>query len=252
MTQEIKLKIGPKIILSFKKYRMKNIGILVFARSNSKRLPNKVLKKILNKSLLEIVLIRVKKVSGKIPIIVNTSQRKSDDKIIKICKKNKVKYFRGNLKNVFKRTIDCCKKYNLDSFVRVNADRPFLDFKTMKKMITFFILNKYDIVTNQYPKISPSGLACEVATSKIFTENLNKKISNNEQEHIFNFFYKNAKNYKIYNLKDNFYSKVKKYNLSMDTKKNFLKVKKIYEKYGFNILINMDTKKIIKKEFIKS
>ena len=79
MTQEIKLKIGPKIILSFKKYRMKNIGILVFARSNSKRLPNKVLKKILNKSLLEIVLIRVKKVSGKIPIIVNTSQRKSDD-----------------------------------------------------------------------------------------------------------------------------------------------------------------------------
>ena len=38
----------------------------------------------------------------------------------------------------------------------------------------------------------------------------------------------------------------------MDTKKNFLKVKKIYEKYGFNILINMDTKKIIKKEFIKS
>ena len=136
--------------------------------------------------------------------------------------------------------------------MRVNADRPFLDFKTMKKMITFFILNKYDIVTNQYPKISPSGLACEVATSKIFTENLNKKISNNEQEHIFNFFYKNAKNYKIYNLKDNFYSKVKKYNLSMDTKKNFLKVKKIYEKYGFNILINMDTKKIIKKEFIKS
>ena len=231
---------------------MKNIGILVFARSNSRRLPNKVLKKILNKSLLEIVIIRVKKVSGKIPIIVNTSERKSDDKIIKICEKNKVKYFRGSLKNVFKRTIDCCKKYNLDSFVRVNADRPFLDFKTMEKMITFFKLNKYDIVTNQYPKTSPSGLACEVATTKIFTKNLYKKISNNEQEHIFNFFYKNAKNYRIYNFKDNFYSKVKNYNLSMDTRKNFLNVKKIYEKYGFNNLINMDTKKIIKKEFIKS
>lgn len=248
----MQLKIDPKIILNFKNYKMKNIGIIVFARSNSKRLPNKVLKKILDKSLLEIVLMRVNKVSGKIPIIVNTSVRKSDDEIIKICKKNKIKYFRGSLKNVFKRTIDCCKKFNLDSFVRVNADRPFLDFKTMKKMITFFLLNKYDIVTNQYPRILPSGLACEIAKSKIFSCNLNKKISSHEREHIFNFFYKNAKNYKIYNLKDNFYSKIKNYNLSLDTKKDFLKVKKIYEKYGLNILINMDTKKIIKKVFIKS
>ena len=59
MIQGIQFKIDPKIILNFKNYRMKNIGIMVYARSNSKRLPNKVLKKILNKSLLEIVLMRV-------------------------------------------------------------------------------------------------------------------------------------------------------------------------------------------------
>ena len=61
MIQEIQSKIDPKIIIGFKNYSMKNIGIIVFARSNSKRLPNKVIKKILNKSLLEIVLMRVKK-----------------------------------------------------------------------------------------------------------------------------------------------------------------------------------------------
>ena len=63
---------------------------------------------------------------------------KQDDKIIKICKKNKVKYFRGDLNNVFKRTVDCLKKYNLDSFVRINSDRPFVDYIEIKKMVDKF------------------------------------------------------------------------------------------------------------------
>lgn len=230
---------------------MKKLGIIIYARTSSKRLPKKVLKKILNKSLLEIVILRVKKASGKIPVIVNTSNKKSDDKIIQICKKNKIKYFRGDLNNVFKRTIDCCKKFNLNSFVRINADRPFLDFKLMKKMINLFLLGKYDIVTNQYPKTFPSGLACEVASSEIFIKKEKEKITRDQKEHIFNFFYKNSRNYRIYNFKDIFYYKIKKQSFSIDTIKNFLRVQKIYEKYGFNVLVNMDTKKIIKREFLK-
>ena len=56
----------------------KKLGIIIYARMNSRRLPNKVLKKIFDKTLLEIVYLRVKKKSFAIPIIVNTSKSKSD------------------------------------------------------------------------------------------------------------------------------------------------------------------------------
>ena len=69
---------------------MNRLGIIIFARSSSRRLPNKVLKKICGQPLLKLIISRVKKSSQKYPIIVNTSSHKSDDKIIKFCKKKKL------------------------------------------------------------------------------------------------------------------------------------------------------------------
>ena len=68
---------------------MNKIAIIIFARLNSKRLKGKVLKKIFDKYLLEIIYLRLKRKLN-FPIIVNTSKNKSDDKIIKFCQKRKI------------------------------------------------------------------------------------------------------------------------------------------------------------------
>ena len=66
---------------------MKKIGIIIYARTTSKRLPGKVLKILNDKiTLLELVHDRVKKKSKNIVIIVNTSKNIQDDKIIALCK----------------------------------------------------------------------------------------------------------------------------------------------------------------------
>ena len=231
---------------------MKKIGIIIYARSNSKRLPNKVLKEINNKSLLEIVYSRVKKKSENIPIIVNTSKNKSDNKIVRFCKKNKINFFRGNLNNVIDSTIKCCKKFELNSFVRVNADRPYWDFKLMFKMINLYLSKNFDIVTNQHPKNFPRGLACEIASTKIFYDLKMKKLSKSEKEHIFNYFYKNSYKYKILNYKDKFYKKVRRINLSVDSNKDFSKLEKIYQKIGSKKFITFDTKKLVREYIVKN
>ena len=90
---------------------MSKIGILIFARINSKRFPGKVLKNIIfNKNLLEIIFLRLKKFSN-LQIVICTSFSKNDDKIVRFCKSRKMKYFRGSLRNVFARTVNCLKKY---------------------------------------------------------------------------------------------------------------------------------------------
>jgi len=243
--QETLSKIGKKIISRFNCI-MKKLGILIYARTSSKRFPKKVVTLInKKKTLIELVHARVKKKSKNYLVVVNTSVSRSDDEIASLCKKNKIKFFRGNLTNVFDRTIQCCKKYKLDAFVRVNADRPFFDYNLMIKMIKIFNRNKLDIITNQLSKTCPKGLACEIAKTKIFYEIKKNLLSKPEKEHIFNYFYKNKNNYKIKNYIENYYKKNKKLNLSIDSKKDLKIIETIFKKFKNNFYI--DTKTVLNK-----
>ena len=220
------------------------IGIIVFARFSSKRLRGKTLKKINDNYILEIILKRIFKVSKKIPVIVATSKNLSDDKIVDFCKAKKIKYFRGSHNNVLDRARNCCKKFHLDSFVRICADRPFLDYDLLNKMLKAFTTNKYDIVTNVFPKTYPYGLACEIIKISSFKKIKKNKIKNKDYEHIFNYFYRNKKDFKI----KNFFSKNrndKKLNLSLNTRSDYELIKQLYENKKYDFLIK--TNKAIKE-----
>ena len=79
---------------------MKNsVGCIIQARSDSKRLPGKVLYKIKNTTILEILINRLKKLGVK-KLIVATTKKKSDNEIVKIAEKNKIFVFRGDELNV--------------------------------------------------------------------------------------------------------------------------------------------------------
>lgn len=221
---------------------MSGQAILIFARTSSQRLPGKVLKKIYkNKTLLEIVILRLKKFL-KLKIIVCTSNLKSDDPIIKICKKNRIKYFRGELNNVYKRTINCLKKNKIQSFIRINADRPFVDYDEIKKIIKISKKKKFDIITNNFRGHCPKGLVCELAKSKIFFDLQEKGLTRNDKEHIFNYFYRNKKNYKFQYVKNLLYRKNQRKTFSIDNLIDLNRTKKIYKSMD-NIFFQ--TKKIL-------
>ena len=223
---------------------MNKLVIIIYARLNSKRLKGKVLKKIFNKCLLEIIYLRLKKKLN-IPIIVNTSKNKSDDLLVKFCKKKNIKFFRGSLNNVFLRTIMCLKKNKINGFIRVCADRPFVDFREIKKAIKIFKSKKFDIVTNQLHKKVPKGLSCEIASSEIFYDVFNNnELTKSEKEHIFEYFYKNISDFKIYKLRNNLYEKNAKFNLSIDSSKDFQRAVNIFLKYKKNIYVS--TLKVLK------
>ncbi len=214
------------------------LGIIIFARYSSKRLRGKTLALINKTTLLEIIYRRLLKVSKNIPIIIATSTLKADDKIDNFCKEKNYLVFRGSHNNVLKRTLDCCKKFKLDSFVRVCCDRPFVDFNLIKKMILYFKKNPhYEIITNNYPKTYPPGLTSEIIKVSSYKKINFYKFSKTDKEHICNYFYRRSKYFKI----KNFFSKKinqEKFNLTIDYKKDLIFTKKIYKKYNYNFLIN--------------
>ena len=65
------------------------IGLIIFARLNSSRLPGKALLEISGRPLLGHVIDRAKKISKQYPLVIATSNESSDDLIeILLCRKN--------------------------------------------------------------------------------------------------------------------------------------------------------------------
>ena len=61
-------------------------------------------------------------------------------------KKRKVLIFRGNLNNVVKRAYDCCKRFDLDAFVRICGDRILFDYMTLMRQLVILLLQKLNLI----------------------------------------------------------------------------------------------------------
>lgn len=195
--------------------------VVVQARSDSNRFPEKIFKKINNISIIELILKRLS-ISKKIKkIIVATSNNHSDDKLTKYLLKKKINIFRGKLDDVVDRLYKASrgKKY----FIRINGDSPLIDPKLVDKMIDIFKKEKFlvDILTNTNPRTFPKGQSIEIVRRKILKDN-HPFMSSFDKEHVTSFFYKNQKKFKIKNVKNK--NKIYKIKFAVDTKQDLVKL----------------------------
>ena len=61
--------------------------------------------------MIEIMIERLKKIKNVRYVILATTQSKSDNILIKIAKKCKIKFYRGETRNVMKRVLKCAKSF---------------------------------------------------------------------------------------------------------------------------------------------
>lgn len=215
--------------------------LIIFIRLNSKRLKNKGILKIGNKSIIEIIIERCLQCINKKYLIVATSKEKINNKLVDILKRKKIKIFRGSEKNVRDRAIQCCIKFKARGFIRINADRPFFDYEHLNKMIKLYKSGKFDIVSNKKSINKSKGLTLEIIKFNKFL-NINNQIRKSDKEHILNYFYRNHKKYII--KYTNQLSENININLALDNLKNFKMIEKIYKYFKYDYLVN--TNKVIK------
>ncbi len=176
------------------------LGCILYSRMKSSRFPEKARFKLEGIPLLERVIQRTKKINEQKEIIIATSIDKSDDYICDIAKNNNIAFHRGSLENVFERTIEILKNFNLDYFARICGDRPLLDPFVHELAFNQCIKEKLDLCSSLYPKILPPGLTVEVISAKSFLSINKNKISDFNKEHITNEYYENPNSFKIKSL----------------------------------------------------
>lgn len=205
------------------------IVAIIQARMGSERLPGKVLKKVLNKPLLEYQIERVKRAKYINEIVVATTLSKIDEPIIKLCKKLSVSYYRGSERNVLSRYYKAAKEHNADIIVRITGDCPIIDPCIIDKVIMHFVSNsnKYDFVSNVIVRSYPRGMDTEVFTFGLLNAAFLEATSVFDLEHVTPFFYRNPTRFRLANV--SYKQKKGQYRLTVDTIEDFILVKKIVE-----------------------
>lgn len=194
-----------------------SIGFIIQARMKSERLPGKVLLPLPfpdGDSILNIIVSTLRKLKG--TIIVATSGNQENESISDFCDSNQIDCFRGDEDDVLSRFLEIQKSNKFEHIVRLTADNPFVDYKTIQEVIDFHIKNNNDYTHSEG---LPLGMNIEIMKGNALMDT-EKYISNNQdKEHVTLILKREAK------YKKGFYKidkQINHYRLTIDTIQDFL------------------------------
>ena len=137
---------------------------VVQARTDSTRLPGKVLKEICGKPMLLLMLERLSHSKSIDEIVIATTTNAKDDTIFELGKKNGYSVFRGSEFDCLDRHYQVGKKFNADYVAKITSDCPLIDPHITNLVINYFLNNvdDFDYVSNAHPATFPDGLDMEI------------------------------------------------------------------------------------------
>ena len=127
--------------------------VIIQARMDSKRLPNKILAKIDDTEMILKQIARVKLCDLVDQLVVATTDSASDDEFVKLLESNCIQYFRGETQNVLSRFVAIAKKELPTHVVRITADCPLIDPNVIASVIRSCVQGRKNYVStdNSFP-----------------------------------------------------------------------------------------------------
>lgn len=162
------------------------VGLITQARMGSTRLPGKLMRKILGRNILILFLERIKKMQTIDLIVVATSQKREDDRIVQTVREfdSSILIFRGSENDVLDRYYQCARKFEVDTIVRITSDCPLIDPEISDSVVREFLSNECDYCANDLSGILPLGLTTEVFSFEALERSWKEAKLPQEREHV--------------------------------------------------------------------
>ena len=176
------------------------VGVIVFGRMDSRRLPGKMLRRIAGRPLLNHVIDRARGIPGNLPLAVATSERPVDDAIVHACEREEVAVFRGSAEDVAARAVACAEARGFEAFVRMCGDSPFHDGALAGEVVAMHARTNADVTTNVFPRSFPPGVSVEVVKTDVLRRVLALTTDLADREHVTRYFYRHPSDFHIENL----------------------------------------------------
>ena len=223
---------------------------IVQARMGSSRLPDKVMKKVLEKPLIDYLLERVSVVEKVDKIILATTTKPEDDSLAKHVTLLGYDVFRGSEDDVLSRYYHAFYEFKdelekSNAIVRITGDCPLIDSYLIDEVIKVYQEKSMD-----YVALSPDfseGLDVEIFSEKLLTKAFNEAKLPSEREHVALFFHNNKALFNMCRVENS--SDDSSYRITVDEEQDFVVVKCIIEYFSKNDLA-MNTQNI--KDYLDS
>jgi len=223
--------------------------VIIQARLNSIRFPNKIMQKINGKPLIEILIERVALAKEVNKIVVATSTNKKNKKLIEFLKRKKISFYQGSENNVLKRYYDAATKNKFKNIIRITGDCPLVDPALIDQYVKIFKEKKVDYLSNICPPTYPDGLDLEIFTYNTLKKTYLKAKNKYDQEHVTPYIQRSDDFKKINITYKEDHSKLR---LTIDEKKDLEVIKLVFKKFYPKIIFSFeDILKFIKKNPLK-
>jgi len=217
------------------------VAAIIQARMGSTRLPGKVLKKVLDKTLLEYQIERVKRAKTIDEIIIATTTKESDDPIVHLCQQLSIPYYRGSEEDVLSRYYEAATTFGVDVIVRLTSDCPIIDPNVIDKVVEQYLDNRdrYDYVSNTLTRTYPRGMDTEVVSYEVLKRAHEEARELTYREHVTAYIYHHPDQFRLCNVSNE--KDESKHRWTVDTEEDFLLIKNILETlYPLNPLFTLE------------
>lgn len=218
---------------------MNKVVLIIQARMGSSRLPGKSMLELAGIPLIFQIFERVKRVTGVSDIVFATSKDHSDDIIEKSCIERGINVFRGSENNLVDRYYNCAKAHNADTILRLPADNPCPEPSEYDRIIDYHLASNNDFssnICNFMGNEYPDGIGVEVFNFSVLQKLKKSNLNSEQKEHIaLNFYdYLNDKLpyppiFRVGTIKCPAHFSRTDINLDINTKEDYLFVRKLYE-----------------------
>lgn len=168
------------------------ILVITQARVGSTRLPNKLMQKIGEETILSLHLKRLLKSKRAHKIVVATTREQGVDRLLQLCNNLKVAYHQGSLEDVLDRFYQTAKKDKPDLVVRVTSDCPLIDPALLDRVIEVAIEQNVDYCANIITEDFPDGQDIEVMKFRSLEQAWFDSKLKSEREHVTPFIRNNS------------------------------------------------------------
>lgn len=162
------------------------------ARTGSTRFPNKILKEVQGKALLEVHVQRIQSSKRISKLVVATTTHPKDNAVVQLCEKLRVSFFRGSEHDVLDRFYQAAKQIKPNYVVRLTSDCPLVDGELIDSIINHTISKNLDYCSNTLEQMYPDGQDVEVFKFSALELAWKKATLLSEREHVTPYIYNNS------------------------------------------------------------
>ncbi|MFN3834967.1 MAG: cytidylyltransferase domain-containing protein [Glycocaulis sp.] len=170
---------------------------IIQARMSSSRLPGKVLMKLGNRPMLQLVIERLQRSAKLSDIIVATSAEEADDPIVDLCADLAIPVARGARDDVLARFAGALHLTDADVIVRVTADCPLIDSALIDKALAVFEAEQPDHLSCGSDGGYPRGINAEIVARAALELAAREAAEPFEREHVTPFLYTRPERFRL-------------------------------------------------------